>query len=355
MLSLSKATDKLIGGEHLTRGEAREVMAELLSGAVPDGEIIAFLTALGECGETVDVLVGFAEVMRARAAEVLPKAGLQIADLHSAGPLLDTCGTGGDGLGTFNVSTATALVAAAAGVRVAKHGNRSISSRCGSADVLEALGVRIELPPELIAECLDTVGCVFLYAPQHHAATRHVMNARRAMRTKTVFNLLGPLTNPLGATVQLTGVFDHARTEIMAEALARLGTHRAMVVAAWDGMDEVSTTGPTRVSEATGGTVTTRQLSPEDFGLTRGSAGSIEGGDAATNARILMQVLEGAPGAYQPYREAVLVNTSAALVAAGRVQSFTEGLALAEEAIASGATARTLARLIEFTERSTGP
>lgn len=351
-MTITEAIEKMYHGGGLSRAEAREVMTELLSGTVPDGEIIAFLTALGERGETVDVLVGFAEVMRARAAELLPKAGLSIEDVHGAGPLLDTCGTGGDGLGTFNVSTAAALVAAAAGVRVAKHGNRSISSRCGSADVLEALGVRIELPPGRIAECLDSVGCVFLYAPQHHAATRHVMNARRAMRTKTVFNLLGPLTNPLGATVQLTGVFDHARTEIMAEALARLGTRRAMVVAAWDGMDEVSTTGTTRVSEATAGRVITRQLAPEDFGLDRSNAGSIEGGEAATNARILHQVLEGEPGSYRSYREAVLVNTSAALVAAGRVQSLLEGVALAAEAIKSGAALRTLSQLVEFTRRA---
>ncbi|HEV2423363.1 MAG TPA: anthranilate phosphoribosyltransferase [Terriglobia bacterium] len=351
-MKITEAIEKTYHGGGLNRAEAREVMTELLSGTVPDGEIIAFLTALGERGETVDVLVGFAEVMRARAAELLPKAGLRIEDLHGAGPLLDTCGTGGDGLGTFNVSTATALVAAAAGVRVAKHGNRSISSRCGSADVLEALGVRIELPPGRIAECLDSVGCVFLYAPQHHAATRHVMNARRAMRTKTVFNLLGPLTNPLGATVQLTGVFDHARTETMAEALARLGTRRAIVVAAWDGMDEVSTTGTTRVSEAIGGTVSTRQLAPEDFGLTRDSSASIEGGDAATNARILLQVLEGAPGPYQPHRQAVLVNTSAALVAAGRAPSFTEGVSIAAQGIESGAALRTLTQLVQFTRQA---
>jgi anthranilate phosphoribosyltransferase len=350
-MTIAEATEKIHHGDGLTRADARGAMTELLSGEVPDGEIIAFLTALRDRGETVEVLVGFAEIMRARAAEMLPKAGLHIDDLHGAGPLLDTCGTGGDGLGTFNVSTATALVAAAAGVRVAKHGNRSISSQCGSADVLEALGVRIELPPERIGECLNIAGCVFLYAPQHHAATRHVMNARRAMRTKTVFNLLGPLTNPLGATVQLTGVFDHARTEIMAEALARLGTRRALVVAAWDGMDEISTTGSTRVSEAVEQKVMTRQLVPEDFGLARNQAASIPGGDATINARILLQVLEGAPGPYQPYREAVLVNTSAALVAAGRVQSFTEGVATAAEAIGSGAAASTLARLVEFTQR----
>ena len=351
-MKITEAIERVYHGGGLTCADARGVMTELLSGTVPDGEIIAFLTALGERGETVDVLVGFAEVMRARAAELLPRAGLRIEDLHGAGPLLDTCGTGGDGLGTFNISTATALVAAAAGVRVAKHGNRSISSRCGSADVLEALGVRIELPPERIAACLDAVGCVFLYAPQHHAATRHVMNARRAMRTKTVFNLLGPLTNPLGATVQLTGVFDHARTEIMAEALARLGTRHAMVVAAWDGMDEVSTTGTTRVSESFGGAVTTRQLAPEDFGMGRSTAGSIEGGDAEINARILRHVLEGTPG-YEPYRDAVFVNTSAALVAAGRAQSFTEGVAVAAEAIKSGSALQTLIRLVEFTKHAT--
>jgi anthranilate phosphoribosyltransferase len=349
-VKIPAATEQLhIGG--LTRAEARAAMQELLSGTVPDPDIIAFLTALRDRGETVDVLVGFAEVMRARAAEMLASAGVRIEDLHGGRPLLDTCGTGGDGLGTFNVSTATALVAAGAGVRVAKHGNRSISSRCGSADVLEALGAAIEFPPERIGECLDTVGCVFLFAPQHHSSTRHVMNARRALKTKTVFNLLGPLTNPLGASVQLTGVFDHARTETMAEALAILGTRRAMVVAAWDGMDEISTTGSTRVSEGGTGKITTRQISPEDFGIARAEGASIEGGDAVTNARILIQVLEGAPGPYRPYRDVVLVNAAAALVVAGRASGFTKGVEGAAEAIDSGTALRTLSRLIEFTNR----
>lgn len=348
---IKSAALRLQQAESLTRSEAREVMHELLSGTVPDPEIIAFLTALRDRGETVDVLVGFAEVMRARAAEMLASAGVRIEDLHGGRPLLDTCGTGGDGLGTFNVSTAAALVAAGAGVRVAKHGNRSISSRCGSADVLEALGVAIEFPLERIGDCLDTVGCVFLFAPQHHASTRHVMSARRALKTKTVFNLLGPLTNPLGASVQLTGVFHHARTEVMAEALAILGTKHAMVVAAWDGMDEISTTGSTRVSESGTGKVATRQISPEDFGVARAESASITGGDAVTNARILTQVLEGAPGPYEPYRDVVLVNAAAALVVAGRAQTLPEGVGLAEEAIRSGAALRTLTRLIEFTNR----
>ncbi|HEY6292883.1 MAG TPA: anthranilate phosphoribosyltransferase [Terriglobia bacterium] len=350
-MTITGATEKLESAQLLTRAEAREVMGELLSGTVPNSQIIKFLIALRDRGETVDVLVGFAEVMRGRAAEMLAQAGVDLASLHGAGPLLDTCGTGGDGLGTFNVSTATALVAAAAGVRVAKHGNRSISSRCGSADVLEALGVAIELPPERIAECLETAGVVFLFAPQHHASTRHVMDARRALKTKTVFNLLGPLTNPLQASVQLSGVFDHARTETMAEALALLGTRRAMVVTAWDGMDEISTTGTTRVSELASGGIATRDLSPEDFGVVRAGTAAIQGGDAATNARILRQVLEGAPGPCLPYRDAVLVNTSAALVIAERARTLTEGVAVAAETVKSGAALRNLARLIDFTRR----
>ena len=347
-MKISESTAKLGEGENLTRAEAREVMAELLSGTAPDPEIIAFLTALREHGETVDVLVGFAEVMRTRASEILVGAGVDFDSLHDAGPLLDTCGTGGDGLGTFNVSTAAALVAAAAGVRVAKHGNRSISSRCGSADVLEALGVAIELPLNCIGECLDEVGVVFLFAPQHHSATRHVMNARREIKTKTVFNLLGPLTNPLGASVQLTGVFDQARTETMAEALTLLGTRKAMVVAAWDGMDEISITGTTRVSESASCAVTTRTLFPEDFGVATTSAASMQGGNAEHNARLLTGVLHGEPG---HYRDVVLVNTAAALFTAGRVQSLKEGMSLAAESLHSGAARRTLARLVDFTNR----
>jgi anthranilate phosphoribosyltransferase len=347
-MKITEATAKLAEFHRLTRAEAREVMAELLSGTVPDPEIIAFLTALRDRGETVDVLVGFAEVMRARAAEILAGAGVDLEALHRAGPLLDTCGTGGDGLGTFNVSTAAALVAAAAGVRVAKHGNRSISSRCGSADVLEALGVAIELPLDRITQCLDEVGVVFLFAPQHHTATRHVMNARRALKTKTVFNLLGPLTNPLGASVQLSGVFDHARTETMVEALTLLGTRKAMVVAAWDGMDEISITGTTRVSECVSSRIETRNLSPEDFGVPRTSAASVHGADAEHNARLLTRVFEGELG---HQRDVVLVNTSAALLTAGRVRSLTEGMSLGAEMIDSGAARRTLARLVEFTNR----
>lgn len=346
--TITATTAKLHSGEHLKRTEACAVMEALLSGSVPDSEIADFLVALRDKGEQAAELAGFAEVMRERAAELLTRAGLNLKSLHSAGPLLDTCGTGGDGLGTFNISTATALVACAAGVRVAKHGNRSISSRCGSADVLEALGVQIQLPLERIPQCLEAVGMVFLFAPHLHLAMKHVMNARRSLRTRTVFNLLGPLTNPLGASAQLVGVYDRARTEMMAEALAAVGTHRALVVAGADGMDEISTAGPTRVSESHRGAVVTREITPEDFGIARAPAGAVAGGDAGANARLLRQVLDGEPGAY---RDAVLANASAALVVAGKASGFLGGAALAAEVIDSGSGRRKLAALAEFTNR----
>ncbi|HEV2176992.1 MAG TPA: anthranilate phosphoribosyltransferase [Terriglobia bacterium] len=345
---IHNTAEKLRRQQHLTRHEARDVMRELLSGTVPDADIITFLVALRDKGEQTAELVGFAEVMRARAAELLRDADVRPDALASTGPLLDTCGTGGDGLGTFNISTATALVACAAGVRVAKHGNRSISSRCGSADVLEALGVRIDLPLKRIPQGLETVGMVFLFAPHLHLAMKHVMSARRSLKTKTVFNLLGPLTNPLGASAQLVGVYDRARTEMMAQAFAEVGTLRALVVAGADGIDEISTVGPTQVSESGDGTVTTREITPEDFGIERAPAGALGGGDPATNARLLRQVLDGQPG---PYRDAVLANASAALVVAEKASGLLEGVALAAEAIDSGRARRKLAALVEFTNR----
>ena len=237
-MQISEVIEKLESQQHLSRAEAGTVMERLLSGSVPDEEIVSFLAALRDKGEQVEELVGFAQVMRAHAAEGLRQAGVDLEALLAGSPLLDTCGTGGDGHATFNVSTAVALVAAAGGVRVAKHGNRSISSRCGSADVLEALGVSLNLPFARIPACLEEVGMVFLFAPSLHAAMKHVMNARRALKTKSVFNLLGPLTNPLRASVQLVGVYDASRTEMMARALGAVGTERAFVVTGSDGMDE---------------------------------------------------------------------------------------------------------------------
>ena len=345
-MSIREAIIQLEERRDLTRAEARRVMEELLSGRVPDEEIMAFLVALRDKGEQAAELVGFAEVMRARASEGLREAGVDLEGLAQGEPLLDTCGTGGDALGTLNVSTATALVAAAAGVRVAKHGNRSISSRCGSADVLEALGVRIDLPFERIPECLEKVGMVFLFAPRLHLAMKHVMNARRALKTKTVFNLLGPLTNPLGASVQLVGVYDRARTEMMAQALAAVGTQRAFVVAGRDGIDEITTTGPTQVSETDGAAVSTREVVPEDFGLPRATAEALRGGDPETNARLLRLVLTGERG---PRRDLVLANASAALVVAGKAADFRQGVAQAAEVLDSGAANRILDALVAFT------
>jgi anthranilate phosphoribosyltransferase len=339
---------QLESGRHLSREEAGAVMEQLLSGSVPDGQIIAFLAALRDKGEQPDEVVGFAAVMRAHAAQGLRRAGVDLEGLRNSGPLLDTCGTGGDGRGTFNVSTAVALVAAGGGIRVAKHGNRSISSRCGSADVLEALGVAIDLPHACIPACLEAVGMVFLFAPSLHLATKHVMPARRSLKTKSVFNLLGPLTNPLRASVQLVGLYDASRTELMARALVTVGTERVFVVTGSDGIDEITLSGPTRLSWNEGRDVRTRQLAPEEFGLPRASLEELQGGDAETNARLLRQVLEGEPG---PHRNVVLANAAAAFVLAGKSNDLIEGVARAAEVIDSGQALETLRRLVDFTQR----
>jgi anthranilate phosphoribosyltransferase len=348
-MQIREAIQKLESHQHLSREEAQAVMERLLSGSVPDAEIVAFLAALRDKGEQPEELVGFAEVMRAHAAEGLTQAGVDLEALRSGEPLLDTCGTGGDGHGTFNVSTAVALVAAAGGIRVAKHGNRSISSRCGSADVLEALGVVIDLPHARIPSCLEKVGMVFLFAPSLHLAMKHVMNARRSLKTKSVFNLLGPLTNPLRASIQLVGVYDASRTEMMARALGAVGTQRAFVVTGSDGIDEVTLSGPTRLSSNQGGEVRTRDVTPEEFGLARASLEELRGGDAETNARLLRSVLEGQRG---PHRDVVLANAAASFVLAGKARGFIEGVAQAAELLDSGSALQTLEGLVEFTQRN---
>jgi anthranilate phosphoribosyltransferase len=348
-MQIREAVEKTGRGQHLSRAEARAVMEKLLSGSVADAEIVAFLAALRDKGEQAEELVGFAEVMRAHASEGLQKAGVDVEALRSEEPLLDTCGTGGDGHGTFNVSTAAALVAAGGGIRVAKHGNRSISSRCGSADVLEALGVAIDLPRARIPACLEEVGMVFLFAPSLHAAMKHVMAARRTLKTKSVFNLLGPLTNPLRASVQLAGVYDASRTEMMAQALATVGTERAFVVTGSDGIDEVTLSGPTRFSWNESGAVRTRDVTPEEFGLAQASLEELRGGDVETNARLLRSVLGGERG---PHRNLVLANAAAGFVVAGKAQDFIEGVARAAEVIDSGGALNTLKKLVDFTQRN---
>ena len=349
-MSIRQSIETVKAQTHLTRQEARATMRHLLSGGTSDDDIVAFLAALRDKGEHADELIGFAEEMRAHAAATLEHAGVSLAAL-SREPLLDTCGTGGDGRGTFNVSTAVALVAAAAGVRVAKHGNRSISSRCGSADVLEAAGICIDLPLTTIPACLEEVGIVFLFAPQLHVAMKHVMKARRSLKTKSVFNLLGPLTNPLAATMQLVGVFDAARTETMARTLQAVGTQRAYVVAASDGMDEITTTGPTRLSAAIDGRVETRDVLPEEFRVPRATLPQLLGGDAPTNACLLMRILEGERG---PHRDIVLANAAAALTLVEKTHDFAEGAALAGELIDSGAARAKLQALVQFTTRHKG-
>jgi anthranilate phosphoribosyltransferase len=345
-------------GESLTRAEAREVMVEVLAGNCTDAQIAALLMALRMKGESVGEIVGFAEAIRA-AARRLPvaAAGTDSAssalDLSGTGrdaladsALVDTSGTGGDASGTFNISTATAFVTAGAGVRVAKHGNRSISSKCGSADVMEALGVNIQLTPARAAQCLSGVGICFLYAPDLHSSMKQVQKVRRELRLRTMFNLLGPLTNPAHASGQVVGVYALDMVEKLAEALSMLGVHRALVVHGLDGLDEITITGSTRIAEARDGTVRSYEVDPEEFGMKRATLEDISGGDAAENAAIVREVLSGKKSSR---RDVVVLNSAAALVAAGRVDHLADGIPLAARSIDSGAAAAKLEALARFT------
>ena len=341
--------------QSLDRAEAREVMSEVLAGKCTDAQIAALLVALRMKGETVEEIVGFAEAIRAAAAP-LPIRGAEALDVSGTGrdalaaeSLVDTSGTGGDASGTFNISTATALVTAGAGVRVAKHGNRSISSKCGSADVVEALGVNIQLSPERAAQCLREVGICFLYAPNLHPAMKQVQGVRRELRMRTMFNLLGPLTNPARASGQVVGVYSLDLVEKLAEALSMLGLHRALVVHGLDGLDEITITGTTRVAEARDGSVRSYEIEPEEFGMDRATLQDISGGDAAENAAIIRAIVGGEKS---PRRDVVLLNAAAALVAAGRADHIGEAVPLAARSIDSGAAAAKLDALASFTSAS---
>ena len=331
----------------LTRDEARSVMTEVLSGKCTDAQIAALLVALHMKGETVEEIVGFAEAIRA-AAQPLDVSRNSTIDVSGTerDALVDTCGTGGDASGTFNISTATALVVAGAGVRVAKHGNRSVTSRCGSADVMEALGVNINLTPERLAICLDEVGMAFLFAPAMHSAMKYVQPARRDLRLRTVFNLLGPLTNPARASAQVVGVYSHSLVDKLAEALSMLGLKRAFVVHGADGLDEITITGPTRVAEVRDGQVHTYEVTPEEYGFENAPIEAISGGDAAENANCIRGILTGQRSAR---RDVVLLNAAAALVAAGRAQHLRDAIPLAAQAVDSGAAAAKLEQLVRFT------
>lgn len=333
--------EKLHRHQDLTAEEVAGAMGEIMEGRAQPSQIAALLVGLRMKGERPAEIVGLARAMRDRAVRLS----------GSFGPVVDTCGTGGDGSHSFNVSTVSALVLAGCGVRVAKHGNRSVSSRCGSADVLEALGVNITAPPDVVERCLIEAGIAFLFAPTFHPSMRHAAQTRRELGVRTAFNLLGPLTNPAGARHQLVGVPRPELTELVARALAMLGSERSWVVHGAGGLDEISTVGHTKVSECRGGAVNTFYLHPADLGLRKADLSQLAGSDPATNARIAERVLSGERG---PGRDVVLLNAAAALFVAGRTASVAEGLIEAAEAIDSGRAMRTLERLVRISNGRMG-
>jgi anthranilate phosphoribosyltransferase len=341
-LQLIEKTERL---EILSRPEAEALMEELLSGRVATADIVRLLTALNRRRVTSVELGAFARIMRRYAEQVFA------SEAERPPHMLDTCGTGGDGCGTFNISTAAAFVAAAAGVHVAKHGNRSVSSRSGSADVLEALGIRIDLPLRECGRAIREVGIGFLFAPAAHAATRHAVAARKQIGKRTVFNLLGPLTNPAGAHSQILGVFSADLIDLMAETLVELGVERAFVVHGCGGLDEISLAGETQVAEVRHGTVRRLVLRPEDFGLEPAPLASIEGGTPQENAAMIQKIFEGDTG---PRRDVVTMNCAAALVITGMAGSFREGTTIAGQALASGGALEKLERLRRFSRDGSG-
>ena len=335
---MKAAIAKVVAGTDLSEAEMVGVMETIMGGEATQAQIGAFITALRIKGETVDEITGAARVMRAKATKVQAVAEGEI--------LVDTCGTGGDASGTFNVSTTTAFVVAAAGIPVAKHGNRSVSSHCGSADVLEALGVDLALNPEQIGQCIREIGIGFMFAPALHGAMKHAIGPRREIGIRTIFNILGPLTNPAGANVQVMGVYDPALTETLARVLGRLGTRRALVVCGEGNLDEITITGATRVSDWANGELTTYSIHPSELGMATAGLAEIQGGKTAAEAAVqLRSVLSGTAG---PCLDMVLLNAGAALMAAGRSDDLTSGVALAREVVASGAALNKVEALIAF-------
>ncbi len=335
---IKELLNKVALGESLSEIEASGAMEQIMEGAATPAQIAGLLTALKLKGETVDEITGFARVMRGKATHIPSRYPL----------LVDTCGTGGDGANTFNISTVTALVLAGAGVKVAKHGNRSVSSRCGSADVLEALGVNLELEPGEVAACLDEVGIAFLYAPALHGAMKHAAGPRRELGFRTVFNILGPLTNPAGARAQVLGVYSASLVRVMAEVLLRLGAERAFVVHGSGGLDEVSPVGPASVCEIRDGAIDEYVLDPAGYGFARIGVEKLAGGSPGENAVIAKGVLGGETG---PQRDAVLMNAALGLMTAGAAGNFVSGLELAAQSIDYGLARAKLKELIGFTAR----
>jgi anthranilate phosphoribosyltransferase len=337
-MNIQEAIGAVAAGRNLSVSESAEVFTGIMSGSATDAQIAAFIVALRMKGETADEITGAASAMRDKATHVLPDSNAHC---------VDTCGTGGDGANTFNISTATAFVAAGAGAIVAKHGNRSVSSKCGSADVLEALGVAINLSPVKMKECLDRVGIAFLFAPLLHKAMKYAIGPRKEIAVRTIFNVLGPLTNPAMAPHQLLGVFSEKLTDTMAAVLNNMGTRKAFVVYGMDGLDEISIAGPTRVAEINNGEITTCSITPEEFGMRRAPLAAVTGGLPSENAARIRGILGGEKG---PCRDIVVLNAAFAVAAAGIAATPKAGIKLAEQSIDSGSALRKLEQLAAATK-----
>jgi len=349
---IKEMINKVVKGEDLSESEMVSVMTTIMEGKATDAQIGAFITALRMKGETIDEITGAARVMREKATRIRVRPPVLHMDRDEINidreTVVDTCGTGGDGTSTFNVSTTTAFVAAGGGLKVAKHGNRSVSSRCGSADVLEALGVNLDVSPEVVEACIHEIGIGFLYAPKLHGAMKYAIGPRRETGIRSIFNVLGPLTNPAGANTQVLGVYNRELTSVLAEVLGRLGSTRAMVVFGEGSFDEISITGPTYVSELKEGRVNEYRIEPEDFGLSRASIDDIRGGDATENAAFVQNVLQGESG---PRRDMILLNAAATFYVSGKVNDIQDGIAMARESIDSTTAFGKLEALAAMTNR----
>lgn len=349
---IRQAIEKIVKGIDLSEYEMRHAFEQIMTGYATAAQIGAFITALRIKGETAEEITGAAKVMREKAVAI--RAGGKSVDIDrddiniDEETIIDTCGTGGSGTNTYNISTTVAFILAACGVKVAKHGNRGVSSRCGSADVLEALGVKLDMPPVMVEDCIREIGIGFMYAPLFHSAMKYAVEPRKEIGIRTIFNLLGPLANPARATCQVLGVYDGKLTEVMAEVLKNLGCRRAFVVYGLDTLDEITITGKTKVTELKNGRIRTYYLTPEKFGIKRARLEDIKGGDARENSEIIQSVLRGDRG---PKRDVALLNASAALVCSGKARDFKGGIKLAAEAIDSGKALEKLYQMIEFTNR----
>lgn len=335
---IKDALAKLADRVDLSVQEAESIMCEIMDGAATPAQVAAYLMGLRQKGETVEEIVGSARAMRSRAARISVGASI----------VVDTCGTGGDGANTFNISTTAAFVVAGAGITVAKHGNRSVSSRSGSADVLSALGVKIDLERERVADCIDEVGIGFLFAPHYHSAMKHCAGPRQEMGIRTILNVLGPLTNPAGATHQVLGVYEAQKTEILGRVLLELGSQHCFVIHGMDGLDEITLSDRTKVSEGKGGVVSSYFISPEEFELPRVPRKEVAGGSPEDNARIVKEILQGRKGSK---RDIVCLNAAPAMVAGQKAKTLKEGFRMAQQTIDSGAAAEKLDRLVAYTTR----